>query len=67
MSKKFLAVTLAMAFMASAASVTFAKVTCEVKDVKDNTVTLECKDASKLKVGGEVTVKPAKKKAIEGC
>lgn len=68
MSKKFLAVTLAMAFMASTAVVSFAaSVECTVKSVSGSTVTLDCKKASKLKEGSKVKVKAAKKKAIEGC
>lgn len=69
MSKKFLAVTMAMAFMASTAVASFAaSVTCEVKSVSGSTVTLDCgKKAKKLKEGSKVKVKAAKKKAIEGC
>ena len=69
MSKKFLAVTMAMAFMASTAVASFAaSVNCEVKSVSGSTVTLDCgKKASKLKAGSKVKVKAAKKKAIEGC
>ena len=69
MNKKFLAVTMAMAFMASTAVASFAaSVKCEVESVSGSTVTLDCgKKASKLKVGSKVKVKSAKKKAIEGC
>jgi hypothetical protein len=69
MSKKFFAVTLAMAFMVSTAVVSFAgSVDCTVKSVSGNTVTLDCgKKANKLKEGSDVKVKAAKKKAVEGC
>ena len=68
MSKKFFAVTMAMAFMVSTAVVSFAaSVECTVKSVSGNTVTLDCKKASKLKEGSKVKVKAAKKKAVEGC
>lgn len=41
---------------------------CTVIEIKDNVVTLDCGTiAAKLKVGDEVKIKTAKKKAIEGC
>lgn len=41
---------------------------CTVTEIKENVVTLDCgKTAAKMKVGDEVKVKTAKKKAIEGC
>ena len=66
--KKVLAVAMALAFTASAASVTFAgTVKCTVKDVSGSTVTMDCKKASKLHAGDSVKVKAQKAKAIEGC
>lgn len=65
--KKVLVLVMAMAFTASVASVSMAATEkCTVKAVDGKTVTLECKGAS-LKAGDAVTVKSAKKKAIEGC
>jgi hypothetical protein len=41
---------------------------CTVTEIKDSVVTLDCgTTAAKLKIGDEVKVKTAKKKAIEGC
>ena len=66
--KKVLAVAMAMAFTASVASVSMAaSVKCTVKAVDGNTVTMDCKKASKLSAGQQVKVKAVKKKAIEGC
>ena len=66
--KKVLAVAMALAFTASAASVTFAgSVKCTVKAVDGSAVTMDCKKASKLHAGGKVSVKAKKAKAIEGC
>ncbi len=63
--KKVLAVAMALAFTASAASVSLAgSVKCTVKSVDGSTVTMDC--AKGLKAGDSVKVK-AKKKAIEGC
>ncbi len=66
--KKVLTLVMAMAFTVSAASVGMAaSVKCTVKSVAGDTVTMDCKKASKLKAGDSVTVKPKKAKAIEGC
>ena len=66
--KKVLAIAMAMAFTVSAASVSMAaSVKCTVKAVDGSTVTMDCKKASKLKVGDSVKVKAKKAKAIEGC
>ena len=41
---------------------------CTVTEIKDSIVTLDCgATAAKLKVGDEVKIKTARKKAIEGC
>ncbi len=41
---------------------------CTVTEIKDSVVTLDCgKAAARMKVGDEVKVKTARKKAIEGC
>lgn len=66
--KKVLVFAMAMAFTVSVASVSMAaSVKCTVKSVSGNTVTMDCKKASKLKVGDAVTVKAKKSRAIEGC
>ena len=68
MNKKLLALVMALAFTASTAVVVMAaSVTCKVTAIDGNAVTLDCKKASKLKVGQKVKVKEAKKKAVEGC
>ncbi|MDA8163852.1 MAG: hypothetical protein M0017_02290 [Desulfobacteraceae bacterium] len=72
MSKKLMTLALALSFAAATVAVSFAAdVTCTVKSVSGTTVTMDCKDASKLAAGSTVTVKAAaggaKKKAIEGC
>jgi hypothetical protein len=68
MSKKILALTMALAFTASTASVALAgKVKCTVDSVDGDKVTMTCKKASKLHAGDKVTVKAKKAKAIEGC
>ena len=68
MTKKMVTLALAVAFMASTATMSMAaSVKCEVKSVSGNTVTRDCSKADKLKVGDKVKVKTAKKKAIEGC
>jgi len=69
MTKKMLSLAMAMAFVASTATMSFAakSATCEVKSVDGSTVTLDCKDAGSLKAGDNVKVKKAKSKAIEGC
>lgn len=65
--KKMLTVVMVVAFALSAGSALAGKVKCTVDKVDGNTVTMTCKKADKLKAGQAVTVKAAKKKAIEGC
>ena len=61
-----LATILLLTFSSGVALAASAK--CKVTEVKDNVVTMDCgEQAAKLKVGDEVKVKTAKKKAIEGC
>lgn len=68
MSKKILALTMALAFTASTAGVALAgKVKCTVDSVDGDKVTMTCKKASQLHAGDKVTVKAKKGKAIEGC
>ncbi|MCB2181696.1 MAG: hypothetical protein KQH63_06715 [Desulfobulbaceae bacterium] len=68
MSKKLLALTMAIAFSISTASVALAaKVKCTVDSVDGDKVTMTCKKADKLSPGDKVEVKPKKSKAIEGC
>jgi hypothetical protein len=69
MSKKIITLILAAAFTVGSAGITLAasKVTCEVKSVDGNTVTLDCKKAADLKAGMKVKVAEYKKKAVEGC
>jgi hypothetical protein len=65
MSKKIVTLIMAAAFTVGV-SLAAKKVSCEVKSVEGNTVTMECKNADDLKAGMNVKV-TAKKKAIEGC
>ena len=65
--KKVITVVMVAAFALSAGAALASKVKCTVESVSGDTVTLTCKKASKLKAGEKVNVKPAKKKAIEGC
>jgi len=65
--KKMVTVVMVVAFALSAGSALASKVKCTVDSVTGNTVTMTCKKADKLKAGVAVTVKAAKKKAIEGC
>jgi ABC-type transporter Mla subunit MlaD len=66
--KKMLTVVMVVAFALSAGSaLASSKVKCTVDKVDGNTVTMTCKKANKLNAGDKVTVKAAKKKAIEGC
>ncbi len=67
--KKVITLAMALAFVASTATMSVAaSVKCEVKSIDGSTVTMDCgKKASKLKAGDKVKVKAAKKKAIEGC
>lgn len=58
---------MAVAFALSAGTALAGKVTCTVDKVDGDKVTMTCKNAGKLKAGSKVTVKAAKKKAIEGC
>ena len=70
MGRKMLSLAVAVAFMASPATMSLAaSAKCKVKSVSGNTVTLECSSkASKLKAGDRVKVKTAKKReAINGC
>ena len=63
--KKLVTVVMVVAFALSAGSA-FAKSKCEVVSVDGDTVTMTCKGAD-VKAGDKVTVKAAKKKAVEGC
>lgn len=65
--KKMLTLVMVVAFAFSAGSALARKVKCTVDKVDNSTVTMTCKKADKLKAGQAVTVKVAKKKAIEGC
>ncbi|WP_232370859.1 selenite/tellurite reduction operon protein ExtJ [Desulfogranum marinum] len=67
MMKKVISAVMVAAFVMSASVVLAAKVTCEVSAIEGDTVTMTCKNADKLKVGDNVSVKAKKKKAIEGC
>ena len=68
MSKTIVTLIMAAAFTVGFAGVGLAakKVSCEVKAVDGNSVTMECKNADDLKVGMKVKVS-AGKKAVEGC
>ncbi|BCO10063.1 hypothetical protein GF1_24390 [Desulfolithobacter dissulfuricans] len=65
--KKVVTVVMVVAFALSAGVAMAAKVKCTVDSVDGDKVTMTCKKANKLKAGQKVTVKAAKKKAIEGC
>ncbi|MBI5557611.1 MAG: hypothetical protein HY885_08230 [Deltaproteobacteria bacterium] len=69
MSKKLLTVALAVAFIASTATVSMAaKIKCTVDTVEGNKVTMTCEGAGDLKAGDKVEVKSGKGgKAVEGC
>jgi hypothetical protein len=64
--KKIVIAAMVVAFALSTGSA-FAKTEkCTVDGVEGSKVTMTCKD-TKMKAGDKVTVKAAKKKAIEGC
>ncbi len=65
--KKVVTVVMVVAFALSVGVAMAAKVKCTVDSVDGDKVTMTCKKANKLKAGQKVTVKAAKKKAIEGC
>ena len=65
--KKMVTVVMVAAFALSAGAVFAGSVKCTVDSVAGDKVTMTCKKASKLKAGAKVSVKAAKKKAIEGC
>jgi len=67
MSKKLLTLALAVAFIASTATVSLAAKKCTVDGVEGDKVTMTCDGAGDLKAGDKVVVKPAKGKAVEGC
>ena len=68
MSKKLLTLALAVAFIASTATVSLAaKIKCTVDTVEGDTVTMTCDKAGDLKAKDKVEVKIKKAKAIEGC
>lgn len=66
--KKMMALTLALAFTAATVGIANS-LTCDVTAVTGTTVTLECKEIAKSKVGvgKPVTVSPKKEKKVEGC
>ena len=65
--KKMVTVVMVVAFALSAGIAMAATVKCTVDGVSGDKVTMTCKKADTLKAGDKVTVKAAKKKAIEGC
>jgi hypothetical protein len=68
MSKKLLTLALAVAFIASTATVSMAaKIKCTVDGIEGDKVTMTCDGADKLKAGDKVEVKAKSGKAIEGC
>ena len=68
MSKKLLTLALAVAFIASTATVSLAaKIKCTVDSITDNTVTMTCEGAGDLKAGDKVEVKAKSAKKVEGC
>jgi uncharacterized protein YecT (DUF1311 family) len=68
MKKRLAAAALAMVFALSVAGVSMAaKVDCTVKSVEGDTVTMTCKDASKMKADEKVKVTTSKAGGVEGC
>ena len=66
--KKLVTAVMVVAFALSSAGFALAgTVKCTVDSVSGDTVTMTCKKANKLKVGEKVKVKPAARKAMEGC
>jgi hypothetical protein len=65
--KKIVTAAMVIAFALTTGSAFAGKVSCTVDSVDGDKVTMTCKKADKLKAGAAVTVKAAKKKAIEGC
>ena len=65
--KKMVTGVMVVAFALSAGIAMASTVKCTVDGVSGDKVTMTCKKADKLKAGDAVTVKAAKKKAIEGC
>ena len=67
LKKTVLLATLALFTLSSGVALA-ASGKCTVTAIKDNVVTMDCgAAAAKMKVGDNVKVKTAKKKAIEGC
>jgi hypothetical protein len=68
MSKKLLTLALAVAFIASTATVSLAaKIKCTVDTVEGDKVTMTCDKAGDLKAKDKVEVKIKAAKAVEGC
>ncbi|RUM36316.1 MAG: hypothetical protein DSY50_02710 [Desulfobulbus sp.] len=65
--KKIVTAAMIIAFALTAGSAIASKVSCTVDSVDGTKVIMTCKKADKLKAGTAVSVKVAKKKAIEGC
>ncbi len=64
--KKMVTVVMVVAFALSTGAAFAKSEKCKVDSVDGDKVTMTCKD-TKMKAGAKVTVKAAKKKAIEGC
>ena len=64
--KKMVTVVMVVAFALSAGAAFAKSDKCTVDGVDGDKVTMTCK-GTKMKAGDKVTVKAAKKKAIEGC
>lgn len=68
MNKKLLTLALAVAFIASTATVSLAaKIKCTVDSVEGDKVTMTCDGAGDLKAGDKVEVKAKSAKKVEGC
>jgi hypothetical protein len=65
--KKIVTGVMVVAFALSAGVAMASVVKCKVDSVDGDKVTMTCKKADNLKAGDAVSVKAAKKKAIEGC
>ncbi len=69
MRKKLLALMMAVSFMGASSGAALAAKYCKgtVKEVEGKTMVIEIHGKCKCKAGDSVKIKPAKKKAVEGC
>ncbi|NPA48837.1 MAG: hypothetical protein GXO20_02550 [Thermodesulfobacteria bacterium] len=69
MKKKILALLMAVSFMGASSGMALAAKYCKgtVKEFDGKTMVIEIDGKCKCKAGDSVKIKPAKKKAVEGC